>query len=232
MRRPTMTAWAIPTGTDSAAGMRCKAQTRLTPHGRAWATPRRQGRALRALRGLDGIGAGAGLRPLAARSCSLHRARAWAKLASTQKTSKHGRAAFVSTSPARTASSETRFLYDGLASGVTIYGYVGGNPVNAVDPLGLNPGMGSGTQSCAHYERRCTESGGKSTYYCTIAPLVCQHFPDSDWARCSRKCLQDYDNACGRNSDGSPHLGCTEWDAHIHCWKHCPSSPKPESQCP
>jgi len=132
-----MTASAIPTGTDSAAGMRCKAQTRLAPHGRAWGTPRRQGQALRALRGLDGIGAAAGLRPLAARPCSLHRAHAWAKLASTQRTSNPGRAAFVSTSPARTTSSETCFLYDGGASGQTIYGYVEGNPVSKTDPEGL-----------------------------------------------------------------------------------------------
>jgi len=132
-----MTASAIPTGTDSAAGMRCKAQTRLAPHGRAWGTPRRQGQALRALRGPDGMTAGARLHSLAAQPCPLHRVRAWAKLASTPKTSNPGRAVFVSIPQVRTPSSEMRFLYDGGASGQTIYAYVGGNPLSFVDPFGL-----------------------------------------------------------------------------------------------
>ena len=42
--------------TPTALAMRCKGYTRLAPHDRACLVHRRQGQALRALRGLDGIG--------------------------------------------------------------------------------------------------------------------------------------------------------------------------------
>ena len=100
------------------------------------------------------------------------------------------------------------------------YAYVESNPLRFIDPLGLNPGMGGGTTSCAHYDMRCEQSGGNSTYYCSIAPLACNYTPPSDWTRCVRKCLQDFDKACGRECDGSPNTQCTV-NAHAHCWVEC-----------
>lgn len=98
--------------------MRCKAKTRLAPHVRASRTLRRQGQALRALRGLDGIAAGARLHPLAAKErCFLHCCRPWGK------TRVYGNLLFIENgvgedrSGSRTASRKNGLRYDGSRRG-------------------------------------------------------------------------------------------------------------------
>jgi len=52
---------------------------------------------------------------------------------------KQGEGVFVSRSLTRTTPRENGLPYDELASGATIYAYVGNDPLSRVDPLGLAP---------------------------------------------------------------------------------------------
>ena len=58
-----------------------------------------------------------------------------------------------------------------------LYVYVGNNPVNWFDPLGLS--------SCEYYTKACDENGG--IYECKIASIACENIPGMD---CMRDCLQ------------------------------------------
>jgi RHS repeat-associated protein len=81
------------------------------------------------------------------------------------------------------------------------YRYADANPFQIVDRLGLY-----GSSDCTYYSQRCRECGGD--YYCRTAPFFCDKLfpkpPDPDpsreddyegWFRCTRKCLQDCDQA-------------------------------------
>jgi len=95
-----------------------------------------------------------------------------------------------------------------------------GDPVDGIDILGLY-----GTSSCEYYKKRCKESGGKDSYYCSTSQTMCNFFskePNS-WSSCVRKCLQDYDNkfckpAC--NGMGYSDTLCT-FNAHTFCFIKC-----------
>lgn len=114
----------------------------------------------------------------------------------------------------------------GLRGGVNTYAYVVSNPLALIDPEGL---VGGTTESCEWYAMRCAQSGGKSFYYCKAAPSACRYTPDSNWTRCVRQCLQDFDRACSRNVDGSPSTDCVTM-AHIHCWEKCPGNTCPSTK--
>lgn len=125
----------------------------------------------------------------------------------------------------------------GFAGGsANFYTYVLADPLNSIDPKGLY-----GTNDCSYYKRRCRESGGE--YYCTIAPFFCDKvfpkYPDPDpsrdddyegWTRCTRKCLQDCDEAgtpCQDDPPRFPDPGTDEfWDiqhlkCHVKCYTEC-----------
>jgi RHS repeat-associated protein len=107
-----------------------------------------------------------------------------------------------------------------------LYGYVGGDGVNGVDPLGLY-----GTNDCEYYQFRCFFSGGTDTYYCDVAPLFCNLFPkapdpdpsddydDEGFSRCMRQCLQDRDNRT--SCDAPPSTTYEIWIDHISCATDC-----------
>jgi RHS repeat-associated protein len=77
------------------------------------------------------------------------------------------------------------------------YTYARGNPLRYTDPKGLY-----GTKCCTFYERRCAQSGGTSTYFCTLANSVCNAAKKGDtWSDCVRKCLQDMDRVKRNDSD-------------------------------
>jgi RHS repeat-associated protein len=85
-----------------------------------------------------------------------------------------------------------RFITNTLgpfAGGTNLYAYVGNNPINSNDPLGLY-----GTTDCSYYATRCSETHG--FYYCHLAPMACNlvHIPCTNWDQCVRQCLQDYDS--------------------------------------
>ena len=87
-----------------------------------------------------------------------------------------------------------------LGRQANLYVYVGNDPVNRIDLLGLY-----GTDDCSYYAQRCAETG--SWYYCDVAGPACEMFPAGDegedeesdqgplvdTSQCIRECLQDCD---------------------------------------
>jgi len=129
----------------------------------------------------------------------------------------------------------------GFRSGwVNLYYYVGNNPLQFVDPMGLY-----GTDKCDYYDKRCKESGGK--YYCEQAPFWCNFFPkppdpdptrDNDyegWFRCTRQCLQDCDEVENRDQKMCPLTAddragpwdprSRSFDCHQRCYRWCGLDP-------
>jgi RHS repeat-associated protein len=90
--------------------------------------------------------------------------------------------------------------------GMNLYRYAHNDPVNLRDLLGLDD---FGTNDCSYYDTRCAQNGG--SYYCSTAPYWCNRFPQgpngdwtSDWAWCTRGCLQDCDNTAHSPQNFSP----------------------------
>ncbi|MGH9782287.1 MAG: RHS repeat domain-containing protein, partial [Candidatus Acidiferrales bacterium] len=112
----------------------------------------------------------------------------------------------------------------GLWGGINTYGYVGGNPIWAIDPFGLY-----GTSSCDFWRQTCAAGGYNSEYACRLAPLVCSHLPNSPVWNCIRQCLQDnYDSelpfpgVCRPDNNVPSRPIVVD---HINCWLACAEDP-------
>jgi RHS repeat-associated protein len=129
----------------------------------------------------------------------------------------------------------------GFDGGVNTYLYANGNPVGLVDPEGLfgwddivnsvsNNTVSYGTSDCEYYKKRCIETGGKDSYYCSTAQKMCNLFPkkEGSWSNCVRKCLQDYDHKyCKPACEGYGYNDtlCT-FNAHAFCFIKCAENKK------
>ncbi|MEN8146955.1 MAG: RHS repeat-associated core domain-containing protein [Campylobacterota bacterium] len=102
-----------------------------------------------------------------------------------------------------------------------LYGYVLGDPVNFVDPLGLY-----GTEDCSYYDDECQEG---YFYYCDVAPELCPNFPTqniiSGWTNCMRQCLQEYDDQVGCSECSDAGTFACQTAAHTNCALMCIVSP-------
>ena len=173
--------------------MRRKAWTRLAAHGQACPLRGRQGQALRALRGLDGMTAGAGLHPLAAKgnaSCIASPDRRNSRL--RDSTSNPRRAVFVTDLQTRAASRETALNYDRTVSGPFLYNYFRDYDPSTgrfpqADPIGLAGGSMSLYTYADNAPTMKTDPLGLATYMCT-QPLHAlgdkwgsRLYPESRW---------------------------------------------------
>jgi len=98
-----------------------------------------------------------------------------------------------------------------------LYGYVLGDPVNLVDPLGLY-----GIEDCSYYDELCQDG---FFYYCTVAPAICPNFPTQnvfpDWTNCMRQCLQEYDDQVGCSECNDAGTFACQTAAHANCALMC-----------
>jgi RHS repeat-associated protein len=104
------------------------------------------------------------------------------------------------------------------------FAYVSNSPVNLRDPLGLSP-------ECQYYDMRCSENSGSSlkaavgsTYYCNLAPLVCEKWFRTPYWNCVRQCLQAYDNTVCAPMYGRKSILttlCAEGPGHAFCFTKC-----------
>ena len=98
----------------------------------------------------------------------------------------------------------------GLAGGINQFAYVGNNPLNRVDPLGLGP-----NSECSYYAEKCYEGDA----YACFAYDACMGGnplwggPNSERNQCVRGCLLEKYKA-----------GCKDpvcYAEHKECFKKC-----------
>jgi|HubBroStandDraft_6_1064221.scaffolds.fasta_scaffold255023_1 hypothetical protein len=97
---------------------------------------------------------------------------------------------------------------------VNTYGYVGGDPVNLVDPFGLY-----GTASCSYYSQACSAVGG----YACVAKGICPIFPTGQpngWLQCTRQCLQEEHKRRSQGGGSCP-LKDNPYTDHTTCFTAC-----------
>ena len=136
------------------------------------------------------------------------------KIASRKFFFKVGGFDFVFSPETRIAPSENALPYDQLASGASIYAYVGGNPVNFTDPRGLNPiggavaGGEAGMLTCGPY---CAVAGtiagaylGEQALEAILDPIYQAVKGDSDDAGDDEDAQEEGSGSCPINRVTNP----------------------------
>ena len=115
-------------------------------------------------------------------------------------------------------------LFDG--GDTNLYGYVVGDPVNWVDPEGLEPKFPYTTPGgCEYYKKKCEEkkcNKDQDDYACK-AYKCCQTFGNDPTSSCIRGCLIEFDRRNCANLMGEARKRCrrlAHWDCYIRCLGH------------
>jgi len=118
----------------------------------------------------------------------------------------------------------------GLAASPNKLQYLLNNPMIGTDPDGLYPdyngprGTGNpGVSSSSCISGYGTICQNREDFYCSVAPSICQIFPDNPRSNCIRACLQRKEiegpKSCGANS--RPGSVSFETGTHIDCFSAC-----------
>ncbi|MBI5674452.1 MAG: hypothetical protein HZC48_01325 [Nitrospirae bacterium] len=108
--------------------------------------------------------------------------------------------------------------------GNNLYLYVRSNPINLVDPLGLDPYEPLPSSGCEYYKEQCNknkkcEGGDKDEYPCK-AYQCCKDFGDGPTNNCVRGCLIKWDKEkCSKLSEPA-RTNCRK-NAHASCYSSC-----------
>jgi RHS repeat-associated protein len=107
----------------------------------------------------------------------------------------------------------------GIDGGLNRYAYATNDPVNAIDPFGLQWG---GRGDCAYYDALCeqTTSEGRRDSYACAAAECCRSFGEGLIDRCARKCLISNDRDCAPIECPDARSAC-RIAAHVLCYVEC-----------
>jgi len=105
---------------------------------------------------------------------------------------------------------------------MNLYAYVGGDPVNGVDPEGLKKKFDPvGPSGCEYYKKRCDECS--SDKYACKSYDCCQAFGNDDTSNCIRGCLIEFDKRNCAGLEGEARKQCrrvAHWDCYDRCLGH------------
>jgi len=110
----------------------------------------------------------------------------------------------------------------GIGGGINFFAYVGNNPINYRDSLGLMLWNPVGPEGCKYYKDRCNECGGGTTgdaYSCAVYQC-CKDFGYDPTVNCIRGCLIKWDKEkCSKLPE--PGRSKCRREAHIYCYDRC-----------
>lgn len=120
-------------------------------------------------------------------------------------------------------------------AGHDLYAYVLDNPLNLIDPSGL---QGVGVEACTYYDEVCgrsrgntSKSGGSEDSYACQAGTCCRDFGNQPTINKVRECLLDADKQCGllpesqrKQCRRDAHFNCYTKFVCISCFREFPSS--------
>ncbi len=99
-----------------------------------------------------------------------------------------------------------------------LYVYIKNNPLRWTDPSGL--ASRGGADTCVYYLDRYDQTG--DPYYLAAYGICVQGDLGTDWDRCVRKCLQDYDqSSCPKDYTWNEFTS-----SHGLCWIECTQNPR------